>query len=77
LNLPGSLDAVQSRHGDVHDQYLRGQPLDQLDSLPAIRGLGDNLDIARLFQQRPDTLAYQVMIVGNNHTNHSSSLRGT
>ena len=48
---PGGLDAVQTRHADVHQDDVGAQPSRLLDGLSAVGGLSHHLDVRRRLEQ--------------------------
>ena len=52
-NLPRCLDAVQSRHRDIHHHNIGSMLLGKRDRLAAISGIRDHLKIRLAFEQQP------------------------
>jgi phosphatidylinositol alpha 1,6-mannosyltransferase len=60
----GGLDAVESRHADVHQHHVGPGAPDRLDGLGPVLGLGDHVDAVRR-EDHPETGAYERLIVGD------------
>jgi hypothetical protein len=64
---PGSLDAVQFRHGDVEHGHVRLVLLDQAQRGAAIGGVADDLDAVLRLEHHAQTIADHGVVVGKNH----------
>src|SRR5689334_10564284 len=62
---PGSRQAVHARHADVHQDHIGFQGPGQLNGLAAGGRVGDDLDIALKFGDRPQAVAYQGLVVSD------------
>jgi hypothetical protein len=69
---PGGLDAVESRHPDVHQDDV-GPELDrQLDRRDAVTGLADD-GHAGLLQDQGEARPHQLLVVDDQHTHHAGA----
>ena len=66
----GGLGAVEPGHGNIHDDYIRRQPLRHFARGHAVFGFPNDLNVSGGFQQHTDSLADQVVIVGHYNTDH-------
>src|ERR1700683_780365 len=62
-NLPRGLDPVQHRHPDVHDDDGRGEAGRELDRLPAVGRLADDLQVVLGVDQRGERGTEQRLVV--------------
>ena len=65
----GRLDAVESRHTDVHQEHIGTLLLRQRDGLTAVHGLADHLEAAEALQEAAHTGPEQIVIVGDEDAN--------
>ena len=63
-DLARGLEPVQLRHGDIHDDDIRGELLRHVDGLAAIFGLADHFDVGFGGKEGTDSLAHDRMVVG-------------
>src|ERR1700720_3112750 len=63
LDLSRSLDPVQARHHEIHQDHVGGLIGTQTNSLIARSGFADDEDILLSFQQRADALSHNGMVV--------------
>ena len=54
-------------HHEIEDQHVGGQAYGHLGRRRAIGGLSDDDQVGRGFQQGPEALAHDVMVVGENN----------
>ena len=66
---PGRLDAVEFRHGGVHQHHVRGEGRDLREGFPAVRRFAQDENALHLFEQSPQARANQPMVVRQYHTN--------
>ena len=59
-DLGGGADAVEDGHPQVDQRHVGLQPFDELDGLPAVGGLADDVDGGLGGQQRDDAGAHHV-----------------
>ncbi len=62
-DLPGGVEAIQQRHGQIEHGHIRAQVAGPLDGLLAVRGFADNLK-SLVLQETFQTLAKDLVIVG-------------
>src|SRR5437899_4075217 len=75
----GRLEAVETRHGDVHDDDIGAVEACQLEGFAPVRRLRDHVDPADLAQHRADALTNQGVVLGEQDTQGSGghgSVRG-
>ena len=60
------LAGVTWRHPDIDDDQIRSRVADQLEQVPAVTGLADDLEAGAL-EQNGQTLAEQDIVVGQDH----------
>ena len=70
-DLAGGLDAVQLRKGDVHDDDVRMDPLDELRRAATVSRLADDLDLLVGLEQTPQTLSHDGVVVNQEDSNLS------
>ena len=68
------LDAVQLRHGDVHDDHVGMQFLGQLHGFAAVAGLAHDLHVGLRGEDHAEALAHQRVIVGEQNSIMSCDL---
>ena len=61
-------EAIQARHGDVHQNEVRPVLRRHVESFPAIGGLYDLSHLRHRPQEGPDRRAHQGMIIGQQHS---------
>ncbi len=61
----GRLEAVHSRHADVHDHDVRTPPLCDRDRAGAVRGLPDDPDLRRAREGEAQAFAHDLVVVGD------------
>ncbi len=79
-DLPRGLNAVQTRHLDVHQNHIGLQLLRQIHRFDAIGGLTDHLQIRLMIQDDGQTRANDILIVGEKNSNlvgHKATLTPT
>ncbi len=69
-------DAVQLRHGDVHDHDVGLQAFGQFHGFAAVAGLADDLHVGLRAQDHFEALAHHGVIVSEQDANCVSSLQG-
>ena len=70
----GQLDAGGARHVDVQEHHIGTLVLEALDGLSDVGGLGYDLDLARLIQQKPKLRTCRSFIVADNSIQHRAIL---
>jgi hypothetical protein len=65
-NLRSSIDAIEKRHGDVHDDKRGGEFFGKFNSLMAICGLSNNLCLLDSSEQERQAFPHDVVIVCEN-----------
>jgi hypothetical protein len=63
-DLPGGLDAIQPRHGHIHDNYIGRMLLGERHGLASVRGIRDHLKIRLTFEQQAEAFPHDRVIVG-------------
>jgi hypothetical protein len=58
-------NAVHSRHAEVHKNHIRSEPQRERDSLDAVGGLGDDLEIRLAVEDAPQAGADDGVIVAD------------
>src|SRR5579862_292963 len=71
--LGGGLDPVESGHADVHQDDVRVQSARLGQCLASVPGLARHAEIWFGFQQHPQALADQVLVVGDQDADHVGS----
>ena len=74
MNLLRRLDAVQLRHGDIHDHHVRMQLQRQAYCLPSVCGIPDNTDVGLRLQQNAQAVAHHGVIVCQKDLDHGTPL---
>ena len=70
-DLARGLDAVEIRHGDIHNDHPGVQLPGQPHRGPPILGLGHHFQIGLLLQQKAESLTDNLVIIGDqNFCNH-------
>ena len=59
----GRLDAVEKRHGDVHDDDVRGQGRGKRDGVAAVIGFTDHFEIVLALEKGTEAGAHDGVIV--------------
>ena len=54
-------------HADVEHRDVRLEPLDLVEGVAAVAGLGDQLEVRALLDRSHDPLAVEGMVVGDEH----------
>ena len=67
---PGGLQAVDPGHPDVHQDHVGALATGQVDRLPAVGGLADDLQVLRGVDEDPEPGADQGLVVGEQHPDH-------
>jgi hypothetical protein len=76
VNLPGGINAVQFRHGDIHQNQVGFKLLDHFDGIAAVGGFAYHIQIGGGLQQRTDSGSHQGMVFNDKHIQgHTFSLR--
>src|SRR3569833_328826 len=65
------LEAAHAGHGDVHDQYIRGQIIVALAGAFARLGFSDDLDFRMRLQEQPETGANDGVVVYQHDADHA------
>ena len=60
----GGLDAIDLRHGDIHDDDVGFEGLGQADGVGAIAGLPDDFHVGLLVEDELEALANHRVIIG-------------
>ena len=63
-NLPGGFQAVEQRHGDVHQHHFGAEFFGQRDRLAAVLRFADDFKIVFEFEHLAETLAHDHVIFG-------------
>ena len=69
----GGFDAVQLRHGDVHDDHIGLKLFAELHGFAAVAGLADDLHVGLRGKNHVEALPDQHVIVGQKNSDHTSS----
>ena len=56
------MNPVEARHPHIQHQHIGPQIFDELDGGLAVLGFADNLNVVDRFEQRTQTVAYDVVI---------------
>src|SRR5262249_45020263 len=75
--LGGCLDPVESGHADVHQDDVGGQGACLCQCLAAVARLAGDAQIWLGFQQHPQALPDQVLVVGDQDADHDGSPTGS
>ena len=70
FNQLDTLDAIQLRHADIHQNNIRQQPLGELHRFPTIGGGPDDLQLRFVAEHDLQALSDQLLIFGDHHPNH-------
>jgi hypothetical protein len=65
--LRGGVDAVHQGHAQIHQDDRRLKLFDEFEHLQPVGRLADDLDVGPRRQQRPQALAEQCLVVGQNN----------
>jgi hypothetical protein len=63
-----SLNAVQIRHGKIHDRHVRLELRRQLERFATAAGLGDDAHVRLAVDQQSHAFAQHRVIVGDEHS---------
>ena len=61
-------ETVETRHGDIHEDEVRMELLDEVDDLVPVVGLADHLDPRDAGEERANARADEGMVVGQHHS---------
>ena len=61
----GRFQSVKARHSDIHQHQMRSMLGGQAQNFAAVTGLGHYAHIRESFQQRANTSAYELVIIGD------------
>lgn len=64
---PRRIEAVQTRHGDVHKDHFRPVLRDQFKGLAAVSGLSHHLNAGETVEKRSQAGPHQPMIFGQEY----------
>src|SRR5579862_5798386 len=73
-DLTSGFEAVESRHGDIHQDEVGALLPYQLQRLAAVARLADHFDRGIVGQQGPQARAYERVIIGEQDPNRSHVL---
>ena len=68
---PGRLQAIDTRHADVHQHDVGTLPAHELQRRRAVAGLADDLDIVLDVEQHPKPGAHELLVVGDDDADHA------
>ena len=77
-NLPGGLQAVEQRHGDIHQHYVRAKVFGHRNGLPAVLCFADHFEVGLQFEHLAQSLPHNRMIFGQHYSDtfHKNSRLG-
>jgi hypothetical protein len=64
LDLTGSFQPVQNRHGDVHEDQIRPNLLTQLDGFHPVGSFTNNLEVLPVLDETSQPLPKEHMVIG-------------
>src|SRR5215212_4896312 len=73
MKILSRLDAVHTRHHNIHDQHIRPQPFGHFDGFLPVGSLAHHMDITRFFEQGTDAGSHHKMVFSNEYTYHDAS----
>src|ERR1017187_8605728 len=65
----GGFDAVELRHGDIHDDHIRAQLGGQVDSFPAVTGFADDFHVGLGAEDHLEAVAHHGVVVSQQDAN--------
>ena len=74
-NADDCLDAVQGRHLEIHQRYIRPVQSELFDSFLSVGGFRDQLHVGFSVDQRCDPFAEEGMVVDRKNPNRPESVR--
>jgi len=70
-NILSRIRAVQARHRDIEEDHVGGVQGSQFHCFITVGALADDIEFAGSFQKRPQSTAYQRVIVNDQYANRS------
>jgi len=72
--LPGGGEPVDAGHLDVHQHDVRSGGPGDLDRLPAVRGLADDLQVGLGLQDQPEAGPHHLLVVREHHPDRHTGM---
>src|SRR5581483_10035303 len=66
----GCVDAVELGHADVHDDDVGVELTGEAQRFASVGGFADDLDVALQFEDEPEALPYEGLVVGEQDARH-------